>query len=121
MSAFASAASAAGTWAPGVKATLPANAATKPGVVLSEVSCASPGNCAAVGTYYDSSGLIQGLLLSQSSGKWSPGVQARPPADASVNPRVFLTGVSCGAPGNCAAVGSYYDSAGNQQGLLLTE
>jgi hypothetical protein len=54
-----------GTWAAGVEAALPANAAASNGreAEISSVSCASPGNCSAVGTYSDSSGTTQGLLL----------------------------------------------------------
>jgi hypothetical protein len=50
-----------GVWAPGVDAILPANAAL--GVDLSSVSCASAGDCSAVGNYIDTSGNQQGLLL----------------------------------------------------------
>jgi len=52
-----------GAWAPALQATLPLNAGTEPEVLLRSVSCATPGNCAAVGEYTDSSGHQQGLLL----------------------------------------------------------
>src|SRR4051794_16356148 len=98
---------ATGSWAPGVEATLPADAAAEPGVVLSEVSCASAGNCAAVGNYYDSSQRNRGLLLSESAGKWRVGLKATPPADAAPGHQVFLSGVSCASADDCAAIGSY--------------
>jgi uncharacterized repeat protein (TIGR01451 family) len=58
---------AAGTWAPGVEAPLPANAGSNPIVELFSVSCALAGSCTAVGQYYDSSGHLQGLLLTQTA------------------------------------------------------
>src|SRR4051794_17260860 len=48
----------AGTWAAGREALLPANAGSNPDVGLS-VSCASGGNCTAVGEYADNSGYAQ--------------------------------------------------------------
>jgi hypothetical protein len=52
-----------GAWAPALQATLPLNAGTEPEVILRSVSCATPGNCTAVGEYTDSEGHVQGLLL----------------------------------------------------------
>lgn len=49
----------------GVEAPLPANAAADPSVSVNSVSCASAGNCTAVGNYADSSGNRQGLLVTR--------------------------------------------------------
>ncbi len=108
-----------GTWAAGVEASLPANARTNPNASLERVSCASAGNCTAVGGYTDSSGHRQGLLLSETSGTWAAGVEASLPANARTNPNASLSSVSCAASGNCTAVGEYEDSSGHEQGLLL--
>ena len=123
----------AGSWAAGVEAPLPANAATD--ITTSDVgsvSCASPGDCTAVGTYSDNSDTTEGLLLTETAGSWATGVEASLPANAATgglgSSFVFyggsvlpLSSVSCAAPGDCTAVGSYPDSSGNMQGLLLTE
>src|SRR5437764_917772 len=109
----------AGMWAAGVEAILPANAGSNPEVGLS-VSCTSAGNCSAVGEYDDSSGHPQGLLLSETAGTWTASAAALPAALASY-PLVFLRSVSCASAGNCGAVGTYSDSSGNTQGVLLTE
>ncbi|MFZ2055830.1 MAG: hypothetical protein WAV54_00270, partial [Acidimicrobiales bacterium] len=53
-----------GTWT-ATEAPLPAGAGTPPDVSLSSVSCASAGNCAAVGWYADSSSYQQGLLVTE--------------------------------------------------------
>src|SRR5207248_1621160 len=111
----------AGTWATGVQASLPSNAGSSPAVNVTSVSCASVGNCSAVGSYKDSSGHVQGLLLNETAGTWATGVEASLPANAASIPNVSLTSVSCAAAGNCSAVGYYYDSSNHVQGLLLTE
>jgi hypothetical protein len=110
-----------GRWKRGIEVRLPANAASNPGATLFSVSCASAGNCSAVGWYDDSSGNLQGLLLTETGGRWAPGVEAAPPANAASNPAGSLNSVSCASAGNCSAVGFYFDSSGNGQGRLLTE
>ena len=112
-----------GSWDVGVEAVLPANAATTTGgASIDSVSCSSTGNCSAVGTYTDASGVGQGLLLTETAGTWEPGVEVTLPANAqSPNPYPTLTSISCASPGNCSAVGTYYDNSENRQGLLLTE
>jgi hypothetical protein len=111
----------AGIWSTGVEPTLPANAAPNGEVELTSVSCASAGNCTAVGQYADSSFHGQGLLLSESSGTWSTGVEATLPAGAVSGPGVELSSVSCASAGNCTAVGIYAAGSVNPQGLLVTE
>ena len=110
-----------GTWAAGVEASLPANAGKNPNVGFDSVSCASAGNCTAVGRYTDRSGHEQGLLLTERSGRWTTGVEASHPANATKNPDVQLFSVSCASAGNCSAVGDYIDRSVHEQGLLLTE
>jgi hypothetical protein len=108
-------------WTMGVKALLPADAAPNPGPQLNSVSCAAAGNCTAVGSYQDSLGHSQGLLLSQSSNAWSVGTKAPLPGDAAAAPISSVNSVSCVSAGNCTAVGSYHDSSGYSQGLLLID
>src|SRR5207248_905451 len=100
-----------GTWAGGVEAVLPANAGSNPDVGLASVSCASAGNCGAVGRYSDSAGNTQGLLLTETAGTWATGVEAGLPGNAGSNPNVFLASVSCASTDNCSAAGSYNDSS----------
>jgi PASTA domain-containing protein/List-Bact-rpt repeat protein len=116
----------AGSWAAGVEAVLPANVdPTRPDVYLTSVSCSSAGNCSAVGAYNDDTGTgvldnTEGLLLTETAGRWSAGVEAALPADASPFRHVQWGSVSCASAGNCTAVGEY-DSVGGPRGLLLTE
>jgi hypothetical protein len=108
-----------GSWT-AMKAPLPADAASYPGVYIDSVSCASVGNCTAIGFYTDSADGQQGLLLTQTSGSWTA-VKAPLPADAAANSGPALYSVSCASAGNCNAIGYYADSAGGAQGLLLTQ
>src|SRR5438067_1293390 len=106
----------AGTWAAGVDAVLPANAGSNPDVGLNAVSCASAGNCTAVGSYTDTSGFRRGLVLTETGGTWATGVEASLPGNAASNPKVSIGSVSCASAGNCSAVGNYEDSSGHTQG-----
>ncbi|HEY1510036.1 MAG TPA: hypothetical protein VGF93_13585, partial [Solirubrobacteraceae bacterium] len=42
------------------------------------VSCNSPGNCSAVGTYLDNVNNEQGLLLTERGGSWTPSEASMP-------------------------------------------
>jgi hypothetical protein len=107
----------AGTWTPAVEAELPPGAAN---YELDSVSCGSAGYCAAVGHYFDPSGNSQGLVLTETAGTWTPGVEAALPANAA-GTQARLDSVSCASAGNCTAVGQYTDSSGNYQQVLVTQ
>jgi hypothetical protein len=99
------------------EAPLPANAAANPNVILSSLSCPSPGTCVAGGTYTDSSGNQQGLLLTWSGGSWTP-AEVLLPANAAANPQVGMSSVSCPTNSGCVAVGGYTATSGLSQALL---
>ncbi len=111
-----------GVWGTGVEASLPANAEPETSAYIEGLSCASPGNCAAVGEYRD--GAVSEpeiFLLTETSGTWGTAVQAEPPANAHPDWNTIVKGVSCGSVGNCAVVGEYFDASGEMQGLLVNE
>src|SRR5262249_13301657 len=83
------------------------------------VACASPTSCAATGYYVDSSGSQQGLLLTESSSGWVA-AEAPLPANAAANPNVTLGSIACPSTATCVAAGTYTDSSGSTEGLLLT-
>jgi hypothetical protein len=93
-----------GHWGSGTSVTLPADAASPADASLSSVSCAQAGDCVAVGSYLDTSGSAQPLLVEQVSGRWSAGVDPGHPGGAVQG---SLSSVFCGSPGNCVAFGSY--------------
>ena len=115
----------AGTWNAAAEAKLPANA--KPthngdsSVSLGPVSCASAGNCSAVGWYSAAGAGRQGLLVSESDGTWQTGVEADLPAGAAKDPWADIAAISCASAGNCSAVGAYTGKAGRGPLVLLTE
>lgn len=105
-----------GVWSAQGLAGLPAQA-TQP--QLSDVACASAGNCVAVGQYDDANGYPQGLIVTESDGHWSASEAPLGPG-ADSDPLEYLASVSCPAVGDCVAVGTYRDASG-LQGLIETE
>jgi len=110
-----------GLWSTIAEAKLPADANTDPNVNLAQVSCGSTGNCSAVGNFVTSAFFQEGLLVNLRAGTWRAATQLRPPADAAANPQITLSSISCASAGNCSAVGSYTDQAGQTSALALTE
>ena len=117
-----------GEWGPGVRAALPASVwlahtRSEQTVELPAVSCSSPGNCTAVGLYRRlGTPRAEGLLLTQTDGKWATGIPAPLPANhdrrqVTLATHLYLDSVSCASPGNCTAVGNYVARNGHQQGL----
>ncbi len=110
-------------------ATMAASSAAaqiNPAVQLQALSCASSGNCGAIGGYDDGLGNSQALLVTESHGRWGTAVQAQAPAGAAVDPFKAsdgggLDGISCPAPGDCSAVGRYTDASQTDHGVLFTE
>lgn len=85
-----------------------------PSPLLNSISCASTGNCVAVGAYMSGNGMTHPLLVSESDGNWGAGVEPELPANADTSPDPDLPGVggglyyvSCPAAGECTAVGEY--------------
>ena len=91
------------------------NVASNPNVTPEAVSCASSGDCTAVGYYEDASGDYQGLVLSSAAGSWGHAQEITLPANAyAQDADLFLYDVSCASAGNCEAVGSYDSSSTTQ-------
>jgi lysophospholipase L1-like esterase len=76
---------------------------------INSVSCASPGNCSAVGEYYvatstGSDEYAAGFVVSQVNGTWEKAQAVPDTADV-------LNSVSCMSPGNCSAGGTQGNGA----------
>lgn len=111
-----------GVWQAGTSASLPDDSQTAHTAGLDSVSCASAGNCAAVGWYVTSSGIDSGLLLNEKNGAWGNGVEAALPPGVPTNHTGALTSVSCPAAGDCSAAGAFTTSDNSEtNGLLLNE
>ena len=98
---------AGGTWESPHEVAAPAPTERMTGTL----SCATPGNCALGGTYVDARGLHHSFVASEMDGTWQaaqnlPGL----PATTSVT-----DAISCAAPGDCTASGSYEISGRYQE------
>jgi hypothetical protein len=85
---------------------------------VTSVSCASPGDCTAVGTYLDNSARLQVFGASEVAGRWHHAVEL--PGTGALNAGGFAgpATVSCASAGNCSAGGSYKDGSGSRQAFV---
>ena len=109
-----------GTWA-SVTPPMPTNAdVATPDSYLYQVSCSSPGNCAAVGYYkLAPSGDYSQLILVEKNGAWSA-VETTLPSDTVAGTQNELYSVNCPSDNNCTATG-YYQIAAGAQALIVNE
>lgn len=103
-----------------IEAPLPPGAATNPFAGIGAATCSTASKCTAVGTYSDTGGQLQGLLLAGSGSSWTA-TKAPVPANANTNnPIGALSSVACSSASRCTVVGSYTDQSYRTGGLLLT-
>ena len=84
------------------------------------VSCASPGNCAAVGGYEDGASHFQVFVASQTNGTWSKAIKMPFLGILNWGGSAQVSSVSCATAGNCAAAGSYRDRSGHAQAFVVS-
>jgi hypothetical protein len=111
-----------GTW--GKARVVPGSATlNKRGLAqINSVSCSSAGNCGAAGFYLDASFNTQAFAVSESGGTWGRAEEI--PGSAALDrqaPGAMTDSVSCGAPGDCSASGSYTDASGAQQAFVADQ
>ena len=86
---------------------------------FTSISCTSPGDCVAGGSYRTGAGGQQAMIESDTNGTWGAPLRIAPPAGATSAPRnasAAIESVSCSAQGFCEAVGSYH---GSGSGMLV--
>jgi len=81
------------------------------------VSCGSPGNCAAGGTYTDRRGNSQGFMAVEKNGVWGKAIEIPGLGTLNKGGYAFVFSVSCASAGTCAAGGGYADR-GHLQGFV---
>jgi hypothetical protein len=90
---------------------------------VNSVSCASPGYCSAGGFYQDASFDNQAFVVTERSGVWGSAQEV--PGTAALNTGssggAAISSVSCGAAGDCGAVGFYTGSSGFNQAFVVSE
>jgi WD40 repeat protein len=85
-----------------------------------QVSCASPGDCSAVGDYYAGGQDEQGFAVSEINGVWRAAHEVPGVTDLAKGEHSLLGSVSCASAGNCSAGGTY-TSAGSGSAFLANE
>jgi hypothetical protein len=110
-----------GMW--GSAEEVPGTAAlNKANAQVDQVSCASPGNCGAAGSYTDASDSQQVFVVNETGGTWGTAHQLRGTAASSVGPDPVTTvSVSCPTAGACEAGGSFSNASGHQEAFVATE
>ena len=83
------------------------------------LACPTVSSCVGVGSYNGPVGHSQGLLVIKLGREWAA-LRAPLPANTGHIADAMLTAVACGSASRCVAVGSYTDSAGRSEGMLLT-
>ena len=110
-----------GRWRPAI--AVPGLAALNKGgdAKVSSVSCASAGSCAAAGFYTDSSGHVQGFVISESNGRWHQAIEVPGLAVLNTGGDAKVSSVSCASAGSCSAGGFYSDTTGGTQAFVVSE
>jgi hypothetical protein len=109
-----------GTWSPIVM--VPGMAALGGGSAqVNSVSCASGGNCSAGGEYTDTSGAQQAFVVDEVNGHWQNAIEVPGTQFLNTGRTASVNSVSCAAPGNCIAGGSYMQNGLGQQAFVASK
>jgi hypothetical protein len=93
--------------------------------VPTSVSCASPRNCAAGGSYRNGTGPLrrvgEAFVASEQNGRWGTAIEV--PGTGALNKRgnASVTSVSCFSAGNCLVGGYYLDSSRHDHTFVASE
>jgi hypothetical protein len=102
----------AGGWGRAIEVPGLARLSAGQGGVLAQISCSSPGNCAAGGGYTEASGQGQAFVVSEKNGWWGTAIEVPGLAALNTGGLAEIYSLSCGSAGNCVAGGSYSGSGG---------
>jgi hypothetical protein len=85
------------------------------------VSCASAGNCTAVGGYQDGSNHYQVFVVSETNGTWGTAIEVPGLGTLNAGGNSAIFSVSCASAGNCVAGGGYFTDAVHKQAFVVRE
>src|ERR1700722_11832014 len=107
-----------GTW--GTARTVPGLDAWNTGrdATLATVSCVSPGNCSAAGSFEQTGVISQVWVASQHNGSWGVAGTVSQLVNLNVGGSSDVTGLSCASAGSCGIVGYYYAGPDDQQAFV---
>jgi len=99
----------------GASRTLPGVTALGPeGSTVDALTCTSPGNCVAAGTYDPpAAGWHQVFVASEVKGAWQRAIEVPGTARLNAGGDAQISAISCASAGNCAVGGFYSDRAGD--------
>ncbi len=113
-----------GVWKAPVRLVPPPAASKNPSLTINSLSCATAGNCAAVGSFADTHSNGQSFVANEVRGVWKRAQEVTLPGAPATNQNSEVHSVDCWSPGNCSAIGSYLDATqptGHAQGLEVNE
>ncbi len=88
---------------------------------VDSVSCSAPGDCAAGGSYLDSSANSQAFVADEVSGTWGTAHELPDSGTLNSGGNAAVMSVSCTTSGNCSAGGSYSAGPNDFQALVASE
>jgi hypothetical protein len=88
---------------------------------LSSVSCPSPGNCGASGSYQDQADHTELFVISERNGRWAIATEMPGIARLNAGNNAAVGVQSCPSAGNCVIGGLYSDSHQSRQAFIVTE
>jgi len=114
-----------GVWETPTKLLPPSGAHVNPSLTINSLSCATAGNCVAVGGFKDTHSNGQSFVADEVRGRWKKAQEVTLPSGAGSSlQNSEIHSVECWSPGNCGAIGSYVDNtspSGYAQGLEINE
>ena len=110
-----------GTWGNAIEVPGSGSLNADGDATVESVSCASAGNCSAGGTYEDSSGNVQGLVVNEVKGTWGNAIEVPGSGSLNADGDATVESVSCASAGNCSAGGFYRDSSVDTQAFVVNE
>jgi hypothetical protein len=88
---------------------------------FSQISCASAGNCAAVGGYRDISGMYQAFVVNEANSVWGVAIEVPGTPVLNAGGVAGSLSVTCPTAGNCTAGGFYSDTPTTVQAFGVSE
>ena len=110
-----------GTWDTAIEVPGTADLNTGGNAEITSLSCTTPGNCSAGGSYEGASVQRQAFVVSETDGKWGTAIEVPGSADLNKSGNAEILSVSCGSTGNCSAGGDYQDASFLAQAFVVNE
>jgi len=95
-----------GKWGKAIEVPGTAALNTSHTAVMRSVSCASPGNCSAGGSY-TTAGNQEAFVVNEINGKWGKAIEVPGTAALNLTGSASVNSISCASPGNCSAGGNF--------------